>query len=119
MSESASNPILEQIPLITSPGQYKKRKTVTLPYDLEKLPQEFPDNEQKSLNDIKERFTTLQEREKRMIDRVEKLYNDSCKQPFEEWEKEVRRAVPGYIKEDGSIGIMTPTKKVTNIKETS
>ncbi len=117
MSESASNPILEQIPLIASPGSYKKRKTVTLPYDLQQLPQSFPENDQKSLDDIRKRFSALQEREKSIIDRIDKLYGDCSKKPFEDWEKEVRRAIPGYIKEDGSIGIMTPTKKANNTEE--
>ncbi|VEU23703.1 DEKNAAC105044 [Brettanomyces naardenensis] len=108
---SNGNPILAQIPLIVAPGSYQRPKAVTLPYDFEQLPVNLDEYNARTLKPVRQSFESIKQDEKNLIEKLDGMYSDDDKKKFLFWENSVRMMAPGYIGQDGSVGVMSPTKK--------
>lgn len=112
MTNSNDDPILKQIPLIISPGTYKKPKTVSLPYNFESLPKNIDNYEEEVMKPLKDTFKSINKDQSVLIDKVKQTYQ-SQDVAFIDWEKRVRLTLPGYIGKDGSIAtVMKATKQI-------
>lgn len=105
------SPLLAQIPLVVSPGSYKKVEPITLPYDFEELPENLQGYQETSVKPLKEKYGEIVKKNEHLQGWIGELYSDTSKEKFQAWEKDVRMIAPGYIAKDGSVGVMSPTRR--------